>query len=87
MMTFTSTVTVYPAVNATFTASDTIVCSGNSLTFTTSPGASKYFWEYGDGVKRIFTCRDNNTSLYKLYHRSSDSYGEAYNHVILQLYG
>jgi PKD repeat protein len=47
--TFTSTVTVYPTVNAAFTASDTVVCSGSSLIFTTAPGASKYFWDFGDG--------------------------------------
>ena len=46
---FTSSVTVYPAVDAAFTASTNIVCSGESITFTTAPGASKYFWQYGDG--------------------------------------
>jgi PKD repeat protein/predicted heme/steroid binding protein len=61
--TFTSMVTVYPAVNATFTASDTIVCSGNSLTFTTSPGASKYFWDYGDGITG-YSATETTTHLY-----------------------
>jgi len=46
---FTSSVTVYPAIDAAFTASTNIVCSGSPITFTTAPGASKYFWEYGDG--------------------------------------
>ena len=26
------------------------VCSGNSISFTALTGASKYFWDYGDGV-------------------------------------
>ncbi len=60
---FVSTVTVYPAVNAAFTASDTIVCSGNSLTFATAPGASKYFWEYGDGVSG-YSPAETTTHLY-----------------------
>jgi PKD repeat protein len=61
--TFTSTVTVYPAVNATFTASDTIVCSGSPLTFTSSPGASKYFWDYGDGITG-YSPTETTTHLY-----------------------
>lgn len=47
---YISMVTVYPAIDAAFTRSDTVVCSGSSLTFTSAPGASKYFWEYGDGI-------------------------------------
>ncbi len=47
---FTSLVTVYPRIDATFTASTNIICSGNSITFTALPGASKYLWDYGDGV-------------------------------------
>ena len=57
--TFTSMVTVYPAIDATFTASTNIVCSGNSIVFTSLPGASKYFWDYGDGVSGYAT---NGTS-------------------------
>ena len=53
--TFTSMITVYPAIDATFTASTNIICSGNSITFTTLPGASKYFWEYGDGASGYST--------------------------------
>jgi PKD repeat protein len=45
-----SKVTVYPAIDASFTANKIIVCSGGSITFTSAPGASKYFWEFGDGV-------------------------------------
>jgi PKD repeat protein len=41
---------VYPAIDATFTASTDIVCSGGTIFFTSLPGASKYFWEYGDGL-------------------------------------
>jgi len=53
--TYKSLITVYPAINATFTASTNIVCSGNSITFNTLPGASKYFWEYGDGISGYST--------------------------------
>ena len=48
---FTSSVTVYPAIDAAFTASTNIGCSGSPITFTSAPGASKYFWEYGDGTR------------------------------------
>jgi len=48
--TFTSMVTIYPAIDATFTASTNIICSGNPITFTSLAGASKYYWEYGDGA-------------------------------------
>ncbi len=46
----TSMMTVYPAVNATFTASDDTVCSGSQLIFTANPGANMYTWNYGDGM-------------------------------------
>jgi PKD repeat protein len=48
--TFTSMITVYPAVDASFTASEEIVCSGSTVEFTAVSGASKYYWEYGDGA-------------------------------------
>jgi len=48
--TFTSMVTIYPEVDATFTASPMVVCSGSAVTFTALPGANKYFWEFGDGA-------------------------------------
>ncbi|HPP93589.1 MAG TPA: PKD domain-containing protein, partial [Bacteroidales bacterium] len=48
--TFTSMVTIYPEVDASFTASPTVICSGSIVTFTALPGASKYFWEFGDGA-------------------------------------
>ena len=47
---FTSMITVYPAINATFTASTDTICSGSSISFTSVSGASIYFWDYGDGV-------------------------------------
>jgi PKD repeat protein len=53
--TFTTSITVYPAIDATFSASTDTVCSGNSIVFTTTPGASKYFWDYGDGVSAYAT--------------------------------
>jgi PKD repeat protein len=57
---FTSSVTVYPSVNATFTAAPGIVCSGNQIIFTTLPGASKYFWDFGDGISGYFTNTTNH---------------------------
>jgi PKD repeat protein len=57
---FTSSVTVYPAINATFTATPATVCSGNEIIFTTLPGASKYFWDFGDGVSGYFTNTTNH---------------------------
>ncbi len=52
---FTSLITVYPAIDATFTASTDTVCSGNPITFTAMTGASKYFWDYGDSVSGYST--------------------------------
>ena len=52
---FTSMVTVYPLISATFTANKDIVCSGSAIVFTSAPGASKYFWEFGDGVSSYST--------------------------------
>jgi|GEM_PF-675330 len=46
---YTATITVYPAVDATFTPDIPVVCSGNSITFTGLSGATRYFWDYGDG--------------------------------------
>jgi PKD repeat protein len=57
---FTSSVTVYPAIDATFTASPAIICSGSQIIFTTLPGASKYFWDFGDGVSGYFTNTTNH---------------------------
>jgi PKD repeat protein len=48
--TYKSTVTVYPEVDASFTPNTLVVCSGQSITFTALSGASKYFWEFGDGA-------------------------------------
>ncbi len=52
---YTRLVTVYPAVDATFTPNVDVICSGNSITFTALPGATRYFWEYGDGVSGYAT--------------------------------
>ena len=59
----TSMMTVYPSIDATFTASDDSICSGSQLTFTALPGANTYNWDYGDGssgpgsnvVKHLYT--------------------------------
>ena len=46
---YTSSVMLYPEIDASFTASADTICSGGSLTFLSAPGANKYFWDYGDG--------------------------------------
>ena len=46
----TSMVTVFPAIDAAFTPDTDVICSGNSITFTSLPGATRYFWDYGDGI-------------------------------------
>jgi PKD repeat protein len=61
--TFTSSVTVYPAIDASFTATPGIVCSGNSIALTAKPGASKYFWDYGDGTSG-YSPNESTTHLY-----------------------
>jgi len=57
---FNSTITVYPAVNATFTSNPGVVCSGNQIAFTTLSGASKYYWDFGDGVAGYFSNTTNH---------------------------
>ncbi len=52
---YTSIVTVYPAIDATFIADKNTVCSNSPIIFTSLPGASKYFWDFGDGVSGYFT--------------------------------
>ncbi len=47
---YTRMVTVYPSVDATFTAVPSVVCSGSLVTFTANPGAIGYSWDYGDGA-------------------------------------
>jgi PKD repeat protein len=53
--TYTSVVTVYPAIDATFTPDKNTICSNSPVIVTTMPGASKYFWDFGDGVSGYFT--------------------------------
>ena len=48
--TFMSTVTVNPAVNAAFAMSTDTICSGGAVVFTSTPGASQYLWDFGDGI-------------------------------------
>jgi PKD repeat protein len=57
---FTSMVTIYPGVDATFTATPATVCSGSSIVFTAVPGASRYFWNFGDGVSGYFPNTTNH---------------------------
>jgi len=46
---YKATITAYPAVDATFTPDNSVICSGSSITFTAATGAYRYFWDYGDG--------------------------------------
>ncbi|NSW93747.1 MAG: PKD domain-containing protein, partial [Bacteroidales bacterium] len=48
---YSSFVTIYPAVDASFTPDAAVICSGDIVTFTASPGAGRYFWDYGDNVR------------------------------------
>jgi hypothetical protein len=57
---FTSTVTVFPAIDATFTATPSVVCSGKNVILTAQPGASRYFWNFGDGVSGYFPNSTNH---------------------------
>jgi PKD repeat protein len=43
-------ITVYPAIDATFTADNTTICHGGSILFTATSGAGSYAWDFGDGV-------------------------------------
>jgi gliding motility-associated-like protein len=51
---FTMTITVYPAPTVSFTVSDTSICPGIPITFTSTtlggvPGPITYVWAFGDG--------------------------------------
>ena len=62
---FTSTITVFPGIDATFAPNDSIICSGTPVILTAMPGASRYFWDYGDGVSGYSTNVSNH--LYTNY--------------------
>jgi PKD repeat protein len=44
----TALITVYPAINATFTSDKASVCSGAAITYTALSGAANYAWDFGD---------------------------------------
>ena len=48
--TYNSMITVYPKTDASFTPGALIICSGNAIDFLAPQGASKYYWDFGDGV-------------------------------------
>jgi PKD repeat protein len=58
--TFTSMVTVYPAIDASFTSTPSTVCSGGTVILTAVPGANRYFWDFGDGVSGYFPNTTNH---------------------------
>ncbi len=60
---YTSSVMLYPEIDATFSASDDTICSGGSITFTSAPGANKYFWDYGDGQSG-YSLKESTTHLF-----------------------
>ena len=43
-------ITVYPEILSDFTMSEDTICSGESVMFSTLPGAFRYTWDYGDGT-------------------------------------
>jgi len=45
-------VTVYPEIKSDFELSEDTICSGESVILSSQPGSFRYFWEYGDGIKR-----------------------------------
>jgi gliding motility-associated-like protein len=54
VVTHTETITVYPPPTVSFTVSDTSVCPGTPIVFTSTtlggvPGAISYTWSFGDG--------------------------------------
>ena len=57
---FTATITVFPEIDASFTPDDDIICSGSTIIFTAISGASRYFWDYGDGVSGYSTNVSNH---------------------------
>ena len=61
--TYSSTVTVYPDVKATFTADKIMVCSGDSIVYTSRPGATRYYWDFGDGISG-YTADESTAHLY-----------------------
>jgi PKD repeat protein len=62
--TYTSNMTVYPAIDATFAITPAIICSGNTAVITAAkPGASKYFWDYGDGTSG-YSPTESTTHVY-----------------------
>jgi PKD repeat protein len=47
--TMQNNITLFPETVSDFTVSDDTICSGESIMFTTLPGAFSYSWTYGDG--------------------------------------
>ena len=60
---YTSSVMLYPEIDATFTASDDTICSGSTMTLLSAPGANKYFWDFGDGDSG-YSLRESTTHMF-----------------------
>ena len=65
---YTSMITVYPEVDATFTPDADVICSGSRVTFTAMSGATRYFWDYGDGASGYAT----NVSSHLFFNNTTD---------------
>ncbi|MDX9812233.1 MAG: PKD domain-containing protein [Bacteroidales bacterium] len=45
---FSSTIMVYPGIDADFSPDRDVICSGETVFFTSTQGASRYYWDFGD---------------------------------------
>jgi PKD repeat protein len=76
-------VTVYPGIDSHFTATPESVCSPDIITFTTTPGAREYYWDFGDGTQEIagatvvhlFTNSGDTDRVYNVRLRTTSYYG------------
>ena len=56
-------ITVYPQMNSAFTLSADTICSGETVTLISDPGALQYYWVYGDGDARYSLSIDRHMYL------------------------
>ncbi len=63
-----SNITVYPEIGSDFVLSNDTICSGESVMFSTLPGAFRYYWDYGDG----FMETGSNVISHTYYNTTTD---------------